>query len=201
MSFTTLRSVSTKEKIMKRRAMSREVVLSVAASLALVACGDDTSTSDPATSDTEMDMPSMTSEIEITGAWARTSPAMASTGAAYVTIMSMNGDRLVEASVDASIADHAEVHGVVMADDTDESSMDMGSDSSMDMPSSEMVMREVEGIDLVAGEMLMLKPGGYHVMIIDLVAPLEMGQVFDVTLTFEKAGDVVVPVEVRDDAP
>ncbi|MFZ8900881.1 MAG: copper chaperone PCu(A)C [Ilumatobacteraceae bacterium] len=47
----------------------------------------------------------------------------------------------------------------------------------------------------------MLKPGGYHVMIFDLVAPLEIGQTFDVTLTFEKAGDVIVPVEVREDAP
>ncbi len=169
----------------------RLVGVTLVASLALVACGDDTSTSDPATSDTEMDMPSMTSEIEITGAWARTSPTMASTGAAYMTIMSMNGDRLVGASVDASIADHAEVHEVVMANDSD-----MG-----DMSSGEMVMREVDGIDVPAGGMVMLKPGGYHVMIIDLVAPLEMGQTFDVTLTFDKAGDVVVPVEVRDEAP
>ncbi|MGA0957927.1 MAG: copper chaperone PCu(A)C, partial [Ilumatobacteraceae bacterium] len=63
------------------------------------------------------------------------------------------------------------------------------------------VMREVEGIDIMGGAMFMLKPGGYHVMIFDLVAPLEIGQTFDVTLTFEKAGDVIVPVEVREDAP
>ena len=155
----------------------------------------------------------MSSPIEITGAWARTSPMMATMGAAYMMIMSMDDDRLVAAAVDSSIADHAEVHEVVMADGSDmsmdHSGMDMGSDSSMDMgsettmamSSGEMVMREVEGIDIVGGEMLMMKPGGYHVMLIDLVAPLEIGQTFDVTLTFEKAGDVIVPVEVREDAP
>ena len=176
--------------------VSTAAVLAAAMSLSLAACGGD----DSSIETDQMEMPSG-SGIEITGAWARTSPMMASRGAAYMTIVSGADDRLIGAAVDPSIADRAEVHEVVMADDTDESSMDMGSDSSMDMPSSEMVMREVEGIDLVAGEMLMLKPGGYHVMIIDLVAPLEMGQVFDVTLTFDKAGDVVVPVEVRDDAP
>lgn len=165
-------------------AVSIATTLTMVAGLSLAACGGD----DSSTAEDQMEMPSG-SEVVITGAWARTSPMMASMGAAYMTIVTANDDRLTRASVDSSIADRAEVHEVVMAD------------SSMDMTSSEMVMREVDGIDLVAGEMLMLKPGGYHVMIIDLVAPLETGQTFDVTLTFEKAGDVVVPVEVRDDAP
>jgi len=192
--------------------VSVAATLLVATGLSLAACGGD----DSSTAEGRMAMPSG-SDIEVTAAWARTSPAMASMGAAYMTIMSMNDDRLVAASVDSSIADHAEVHEVVMAESSemgsgmdhsgmdhsgmDHSGMDMGADTTMDMTSGEMVMREVDGVDIVAGEMLMLKPGGYHVMIIDLVAPLEMGQTFDVTLTFDKAGDVVVPVEVRDEAP
>ena len=134
----------------------------------------------------------MASDIEITGAWARTSPMMATMGAAYMSIVSMDGDRLLAAAVDSSIAASAEVHEVVPAE---------GSDTSMPMGTGEMVMREVEAIEIPAGEMVMLMPGGYHVMLIDLVAPLEIGQTFDVVLTFENAGDVVVPVEVRDDAP
>jgi copper(I)-binding protein len=185
----------------KRRTLLRTVALPALVVVSLVACGGDDSANDTTTdATTEMSAP-----IEIAGAWARTSPAMATMGAAYMTIMSMDDDRLVAASVDSSIAERAEVHEVVMADGSDMSmdmDPDMGMDhSSMDMSSGEMVMREVEGIDIVGGEMLMLKPGGYHVMLIDLVAPLEIGQTFDVTLTFEKAGDVVVPVEVRDDAP
>ena len=196
-----------REKSMKkRRTLLRTVALPALVAVSLVACGGDDSANDTTTdATTEMSAP-----IEIAGAWARTSPAMATMGAAYMTIMSMDDDRLVAASVDSSIAERAEVHEVVMADGSDmsmdQSGMDMDPDmgmdhSSMDMSSGEMVMREVEGIDIVGGEMLMLKPGGYHVMLIDLVAPLEIGQTFDVTLTFEKAGDVVVPVEVRDDAP
>jgi len=199
-----------KENIVKTSVrIPKLVAMSAVAAVTLVACGGDDSANDSA-SDTPMEM---SSPIEITGAWARTSPMMATMGAAYMMIMSMDDDRLVAAAVDSSIADHAEVHEVVMADGSDmsmdHSGMDMGSDSSMDMgsettmamSSGEMVMREVEGIDIVGGEMLMMKPGGYHVMLIDLVAPLEIGQTFDVTLTFEKAGDVIVPVEVREDAP
>ena len=149
----------------------------------------------------------MTSGVEVTGAWARNSPMMATMGAAYMTIMSTNGDRLLAASVDSAIAAAAEVHEVVPADGSDTSMPmggGMGSDTTMamgDMGSGEMVMREVEAIDVPAGEMVMLMPGGYHVMLIDLVAPLELGQTFDVVLTFETAGDVTVPVEVRDEAP
>lgn len=185
----------------------RMIALAAVATLSLVACGGDDASNTSMTSNTSMNTEAPSeSGIEVTGAWARTSPMMASMGAAYMTIVSANGDRLLAASVDSSIADHAEVHEVVPSDGTDTSmapdtSMAMGSDTSMSMPSTEMVMREVESIDLPAGEMVMLKPGGYHVMLIDLVSPLEIGQTFDVTLTFETAGDVVVSVEVREDAP
>jgi copper(I)-binding protein len=199
-----------KEKSMKKRStLLRTVALPALVAVSLVACGGDDSANDTTTdATTEMSAP-----IEITGAWARTSPMMATMGAAYMMIMSMDDDRLVAAAVDSSIAERAEVHEVVMADGSDmsmdmdsdmgmdHSSMDMGSETTMAMSSGEMVMREVEGIDIVGGEMLMMKPGGYHVMLIDLVAPLEIGQTFDVTLTFEKTGDVIVPVEVREDAP
>jgi copper(I)-binding protein len=199
-----------KEKSMKKRStLLRTVALPALVAVSLVACGGDDS-ADDSSSGTTMEM---SSPIEIAGAWARSSPMMATMGAAYMTVMSMDDDRLVAASVDSSIAERAEVHEVVMADGSDmsmdmdsdmgmdHSSMDMGSETTMAMSSGEMVMREVEGIDIVGGEMLMMKPGGYHVMLIDLVAPLEIGQTFDVTLTFEKAGAVIVPVEVREDAP
>ena len=69
------------------------------------------------------------------------------------------------------------------------------------MGSGEMVMQEVESIAIPAGEAVELKPGGYHVMLIDLVAPLEIGQEFDVVLTFANAGEVTVTVVVADEAP
>lgn len=197
------------------RSTKRLVALSTVAALTLVACGgddsEDTTSTDapvtteaPATTDAGMSTEApMASDIEITGAWARNSPSMATMGAAYMSIMSKNGDRLIAASVDPAIAAAAEVHEVVPAEGSDTSMAmgDMGSDTSMPMGSGEMVMREVEAVEIPAGEMVMLMPGGYHVMLIDLVAPLEIGQTFDVVLTFETAGDVTVTVEVREEAP
>jgi hypothetical protein len=46
-----------------------------------------------------------------------------------------------------------------------------------------------------------LEPGGYHIMLLELAAPLEVGSTIDVTLTFEHAGQKVVSAEVRDTAP
>jgi periplasmic copper chaperone A len=64
-----------------------------------------------------------------------------------------------------------------------------------------MMMQEVDRIDLTAGVPLELAPGGFHIMLLDLVAPLEVGSTFEITLRFAVAGEVVVPVEVRSEAP
>jgi hypothetical protein len=45
-----------------------------------------------------------------------------------------------------------------------------------------------------------LEPGGYHIMLLDLVAPLEAGTTLEVTLTFEESGEQVVTADVRDAA-
>lgn len=162
-------------------------LLSVLLLVFAVACGDD-SDSDGAATDTTAPPSDVTSSTEeaqavvvIEGAWARTSPSMATNGAAYMDLTSTVDDRLVSAAVSGIEVDSVEVHEVVMDDDT-----------------GEMIMREVDGIDLVAGETVHLEPGGYHVMLLGLAEPLEVGASFDVILTFEKAGDVSASVEVRD---
>ena len=133
--------------------------------------------------------------ITVNEPWARTSPAMVTMGAAYMQITAPAGDTLIGVSVPASIADHAEIHEMVPAAEAD-SSMDMSDDSSMDMGA--MVMQQIMSLDLPAGETVELKPGGYHVMLIDLAGPLEIGSTFDLTLDFETADDMVVSVEVRE---
>lgn len=145
--------------------------------------------------------------VAVAGQWARTSPAMASMGAAYMTLTADADDALIGVSVPADIAATAEIHEMVPAESADDS-MDMGDESmdhgSMDgdsMDMGAMVMQQIMSLDLPAGETVELKPGGYHVMLIDLAAPLEIGQTFDITLDFETAPDQVVTVEVRDDAP
>jgi copper(I)-binding protein len=79
--------------------------------------------------------------------------------------------------------------------------MDVGSDTTMAMGDGEMGMRPVEFVDLPAGVAVELKPGGYHIMFIDLVKPLEVGTTISLTLVFEKAGEVVIDVPVLDEAP
>ncbi len=130
-------------------------------------------------------------DISIDGQWARNSPMSADNGAVYMNITSSDGDRLLSASVDPSIAGTVEVHETVPAE----------GDTSEDGMGGMMMMRPVDGIDLPAGETVSLAPGGYHIMLIGLTKPLEIGEKFDVAVTFENAGEKTVEVEVREDQP
>jgi copper(I)-binding protein len=60
-----------------------------------------------------------------------------------------------------------------------------------------MKMRAVPSIELRPGARLELQPGGYHLMLLDLKQPLKAGEKFPMTLTFERAGGVTVPVQVE----
>lgn len=85
-------------------------------------------------------------------------------------------DRLVAARSD--IAGHMEIHEMAMADGV-------------------MKMRELpDGLAIPAGETVALKPGGYHVMFMDLKGPLVEGETVTVTLVFEKAGEVTLPLAI-----
>ncbi|MFC6758852.1 copper chaperone PCu(A)C [Sulfitobacter porphyrae] len=71
----------------------------------------------------------------------------------------------------------------------------------MAMQGEVMKMRALEnGLPIPAGETVMLKPGGYHIMFMDLSGPMTEGDTAEVTLTFEKAGAVTLtmPVLARD---
>ena len=173
------------------RILSRSAAIGILAigTLALASCGDDndssTTTPDPA--------------VVASGQWARTSPAMASAGAVYVTLTSNAYDKLVAAKVDASVTGTVELHETVMAEDETEMT-GMGSDTT-EMGGGEMSMRPVEFIELPAGVAVSLEPGGYHIMLLDLVAPLELGSTIQVTLVFEVAGEMTIDVPVLDEAP
>lgn len=176
----------------------------------LAACGDDEKSADTTTPAAETTTATAGAPV-ITGAWARTSPSMATAGAAYATITSPVDDKLLSAAVDASVAGTVQIHETVMATDTDSTMMGsdttmMGSDTTMmgsdtTMAGGEMKMQPVEFIELPAGVAVELKPGGYHIMMLDLVNPLEVGTTIQITLTFEKAGEITIDVPVLDEAP
>ena len=117
-----------------------------------------------------------TGQIEITNAWARATPGSATTGAAYLTIVSPAADRLVTAS--SPVAKGAQLH-------------------TMTMRGNIMKMRQIDGIDLPAGEIVTLKPGATHIMLLGLTQRLQPGQSFPLTLHFDKAGTQAVNVTVE----
>ncbi|OFW67706.1 MAG: hypothetical protein A2Z12_01630 [Actinobacteria bacterium RBG_16_68_21] len=164
---------------MPRKRIGLAVVVAVVA-LFGAACGDDSG-----------------SDLTVTDVWARTSPAMANAGAAYFLVTAgPEGDTLLSVAVSPSIAAAAELHEVV---EVDMSSTTMGDSSSSTTDAMVgMMMREVESVAIPANGSLLFKPGAYHVMLMDLAAPLVAGETFDLTLTFERAGDVSVTAEVRD---
>jgi len=187
-----------------------------ASALLLASCGsDDAAKDDTTTTAAKTETTAAAADIEISDAWARQSPDGTTMGAAYMNITSADGDVLTGASVPVDIAAEAQIHEMVpagdagMGEDSTEGSMDettttaaddsgdMG-DGSSDMGDDSMTMQEIDKLEIPAGETVKLEPGGYHVMLIDLVEPLEVGQTFDVTLTFEKAGDKTVTVEVKE---
>ena len=139
--------------------------------------------------------------VSVEGQWARTSPSMASMGAAYMSISAAEDDHLVGVSVPASVAARAEIHEMVPVDSEHEMDHDMDHDDEMSMDMGAMVMQQVMALDLPAGTAVELEPGGYHIMLIDLAEPLVEGQTFEVTLDFAEAEDMTVQVEVRSEAP
>jgi len=117
-----------------------------------------------------------TNQLDVNNAWARATPGKAENGAAYLTIQSPTPDRLL--TVSSPVAKKAELH-------------------TMSMEGMVMKMRPLAGVDIPAGQPVTLKPGGQHVMLLGLDAPLREGQTFPLTLTFEKAGTRTVTVAIE----
>jgi len=118
----------------------------------------------------------------------------------YVTITSAVDDKLIAATAPADVASRVELHETVAADGATDTTMMMGSDTTM-MGGGAMTMRPVEFVELPAGVGVELKPGGLHIMLFALVQPLEVGTTIQVTLVFEKAGEITIDVPVLDEAP
>ena len=155
------------------------IVLALA--LGAAACGADSSSGSTSGS------PAPT----VANAWARTSAASQTTGAAYMDITGgSSADQLISASAPADVSAKTEIHETTMAHSS-------GMTGSGMTGSGMMEMKPVSSISIPAGKTVKLEPGGYHVMLVDLAKPLTVGQKFTLTLTFEKAGKVEVPIEVR----
>jgi copper(I)-binding protein len=88
-------------------------------------------------------------------------------------------ERLVKASVSGDVAETVEIHETTI----DENSV--------------MRMRPVDGIDIPAKGSVELKPGGYHIMLLNVKKALQPGDKLSLTLTFASGRTVTVEANVR----
>jgi periplasmic copper chaperone A len=117
--------------------------------------------------------------IVVADPYARATPAGAMSGAVYMTLDNKTNaaDRLISAS--SNVAAQVQIH-------------------EMSMVNGVMQMRQLaDGLPVPAGESVVLKPGGYHVMLIGLKRQLAAGETLPLTLTFEKAGNISVTVPIK----
>lgn len=120
-------------------------------------------------------------DLAIEQPWARATPGRAPTGAAYLTLVNRgkDDDKLLGAAT--PVAGKVELHG---------------SRAAAGHGGHVMEMRPVAEIEVKAGQSVVFKPDGLHVMLVGLKAPLKEGERFPLTLRFAKAGEVKIEVPV-----
>lgn len=104
--------------------------------------------------------------VKVDDAWVRGTVAAQKATGAFMRLTPSANARLVAAQ--SPVANVVEIHEMAMEDNV-------------------MKMRQVPGLDLAAGRTTELKPGGYHVMLIDLKQQLKGGEQVPITLVFEDA--------------
>ena len=126
------------------------------------------------------------SSWSVSDAWVRVTAPKQTNSAAYMKITVSEDDVLTNVSVTSSIAARAELHETTKPMDT----------MSMETNPTEMHnmvgMRQVSSIKVPAAGGIRLEPGGFHIMIMDLVKPIKLDELVPLTLTFRKAGKVKV---------
>ena len=114
-------------------------------------------------------------KVKVEGAWARATVQGQKGTGAFMNITAKEGTRLV--GVSSPAAGVAEVHEMKMEGDI-------------------MMMRAMPSLDLPAGKAVALKPGGHHVMLMDLKQALTVGSKVPLTLTFKDAKGVESKLEL-----
>jgi periplasmic copper chaperone A len=116
-------------------------------------------------------------QVTVERPWTRATPPGAKVGAGFMTLKSKGvADRVVGASSPA--AGRVEMHVTIREGDV-------------------MKMREVKAFEVPAGGSFELKPGGAHLMLMDLKRPLKQGEKLPLTLKLEKGGELKVELSVE----
>ncbi len=115
--------------------------------------------------------------VTVSNAWARASVKGQNATGVFMSLKASQGTKLV--SVSSSVAMVSEVH-------------------QMSMDNNVMKMTALpNGLDLSAGSVVELQPGGYHIMLMDLKKTLEKNSQIDVRLTFQDAAGKKTQMELK----
>ncbi len=106
-------------------------------------------------------------QVTVDEPWVRATVAQQQATGAFMRLSSKADSALVQAESPA--AQHVEIHEMIMENDV-------------------MKMRQIPRLALPAGQAVELKPGGYHIMLIDLKTQVHEGNHVPMTLTFESPG-------------
>ncbi|MEZ5657804.1 MAG: copper chaperone PCu(A)C [Burkholderiaceae bacterium] len=114
-------------------------------------------------------------QVSVSDPWVRGTVGGQKASGAFMTVNTQ--EKLTLVGADSDVTAHTEVHEMRMVGDV-------------------MRMRRVEAVPLAPDAPLELKPGGYHIMLLDLDKPLEPGQSVHLKLHFERAdgGRLSLPV-------
>ena len=122
--------------------------------------------------------------VKVEGAWARASVPGQTASGAFMRLTATQAMRLV--GLESPAAGVAEIH-------------------EMQLDNGVMKMRALPELALAARQAVELKPGGYHVMLMDLKAPLQAGSQISLTLVLRDAQGAeqrqTLPLPVRAAAP
>ena len=120
----------------------------------------------------------LANDVMVMDAFARASATpRASSAVAYMTLTNRGAeaDRLLSIATDKAAMAH--LHGTKSLDGV-------------------VSMEAMETLDLAPGQTVEMKPGGLHIMLMGLKAPLQKGSKLSLELSFEKAGKITVDVPV-----
>ena len=124
-----------------------------------------------------LNVAAQTEPVAVKNAWVRTSVPGQKASGAFMTLTAKDGTKLVSAS--SPVAGVVEIHEMKMDGDV-------------------MKMRAVAGgLDLPAGKAVELKPGGYHVMLMDLKTALPKDSTVPLTLVFKDAKGVESKLDLK----
>lgn len=118
-------------------------------------------------------------KIGVEEAWARPVPAAGGNGAVFFRLINAGNEADQLVGGESPVAGAVEVHKTTMEEGV-------------------MQMEHIPSLEVPAKGEVLLEPGGYHVMLIDVSKSLKPGDTLPITLRFQKSGEMQMDVEVHE---